>query len=341
MGKEENKRSLKLLLLLLKGVAAIVVLLMIILYFITFNNGLSVESDDWGNFGAYIGSVMGFLAFAGVLYSAHITKRKADEQLKQMELQHKENSDRDLFFKMLDLHINKVPNMEFHLNTRTLKGVKAFEKFVKIENNYLKFYMLQHFISIDESAFSCVDKEIIPMLKPPYKYQGFKEKIKEDTTVNKAKKKETEELDKIVHKVKENMPKLTLEEYYDLLHKAANDFNSEYIHNTGHYFRNLYYTMKITKELNFKSLDRYKSLLRAQLSKYEIFLSFYNAMSSKTSKDMIDLLIEYKIFNNIDPEELLLFNEFVEFDKGSDRCSSMLNKLLEKSKEKAREGKKS
>lgn len=78
-------------------------IIMCVLYFCVFNNGISQNSDDWSNFGCYMGSVTGLLAFAGVLYSIQLSNKI-----------HTEDSERDTFFKLLDLHTNKMSSVEFN-----------------------------------------------------------------------------------------------------------------------------------------------------------------------------------------------------------------------------------
>lgn len=107
--------------------------------------------------------------------------------------------------------------------------------------------------------------------------------------------------------------------------------NSSYLrmyskHNTdfGHYFRNLYRTFKIIdetefvniqeiddeieyEEQNFKQRYKYTSILRAQLSDYELFLLFYNCQSRLGVK-FKPLVEKYSLLKTI-PKHLIEYKE--------------------------------
>lgn len=104
---------------------------------------------------------------------------------------------------------------------------------------------------------------------------------------------------------------------------AADAIYHKYGHITGHYFRNLYYAMKITS--GFSNNNNYRELLRAQISRYEIAMNLYNALSSRSSVGMINLLNEYEIFDDKYKSDIYLLQILPE--------GVMLTDLLTKSKE--------
>ena len=55
---------------------AIVLLIAFICKF--YNTNFSDDSTDWGNFGAYLGSITGLLAFSGVLINIHLTQKQSN-----------------------------------------------------------------------------------------------------------------------------------------------------------------------------------------------------------------------------------------------------------------------
>jgi len=127
--------------------------------------------------------------------------------------------------------------------------------------------------------------------------------------------------------------------YLELRRELAREnttINSAYLkmygkHNTdfGHYFRNLYRTFKIIhetefvtlneiddkisnkeqvyKNLNYKERYKYSSILRAQLSDFELFLIFYNCLSNLGVK-FKPLIEQYSILKTM-PKHLIEHKE--------------------------------
>lgn len=58
-----------------------------------------------------------------------------------------------------------------------------------------------------------------------------------------------------------------------------NDWFSSHESQLGPYFRNLYHIIKFVKQSDVSDKRRYTSLVRAQLSKFELFFLFYNCVS--------------------------------------------------------------
>lgn len=82
------------------------IFLMLLLYFFKFNGKLSDLSDDWGNFGAYFGSITGLLAFLGVIY----TQFKSEERFEKLNVLNTKREDRDLYFKLTTIHNENLSN---------------------------------------------------------------------------------------------------------------------------------------------------------------------------------------------------------------------------------------
>jgi hypothetical protein len=79
----------------------VVVVVMLFAYVIKFAaNGTSDEPSDWAYFGSYLGSITGLLAFAGVLYSINESRKQS-----------KQNEERSLFFKHIELHQKQVASV--------------------------------------------------------------------------------------------------------------------------------------------------------------------------------------------------------------------------------------
>lgn len=73
----------------------------------------------------------------------------------------------------------------------------------------------------------------------------------------------------------------------------------------GHYFRNLYTTIKLVDQSEIQDKKKYTNIVRAQLSSYELLLLFYNCLSDNGRGKFKPLVEEYAIFKNL-PDKLLI-----------------------------------
>ena len=309
-------------------VLVIVPLGMIGFYIGVFYNGqLSSDASDWGAFGAYFGGIAGWMAFVGVLLTLGITRD-----------QNKDNSERDLFFKMLELYGAKFNNVEYGVE----RGAEAFKKYTEKANLYLKHVILYNYIieSIKEGKdINALDNLFYNTYNIKHIQSPITDIINRAMGVNiqnplKAIKTELEEnripiikgydISSFVREMLKDKP-LSIENIYVYIRKAADIIYDEYGHVLGHYFRNFYYVMKTTDTFNGKNSKNYKPLLRAQISRYEIAMNVYNALSSRSGVSMIEYLESYQIFKDLYDKDIFLF----ELSKEEDLLSELLNKSKE------------
>lgn len=106
--------------------------------------------------------------------------------------------------------------------------------------------------------------------------------------------------------------------------KASYDFHEIYLRDYneakadfGHYFRNIYRIIKIIDETDFYYDNKinefeikyqYSSILRAQISDYELGWIFYNCLSENGIEKFKPLIEKYSFFNNL-PKELISNSE--------------------------------
>lgn len=84
----------------------------------------------------------------------------------------------------------------------------------------------------------------------------------------------------------------------------------------GHYFRNMYHILKLIKETDFiTNKKRYSSLLRAQLSSYELVLLFYNTLGVYGVEKFKPLIEEYSFLKNLDWNLIFDSTHIDEYDK--------------------------
>ena len=92
--------------------------------------------------------------------------------------------------------------------------------------------------------------------------------------------------------------KLTGQGQARIIIDAYDTFHSRYQHEVGHYFRNLYRTLKLVDESHVNNKNDYTGILRAQLSSFELTLLFYNALHPVGQK-MKSLVERYKMLENL------------------------------------------
>ncbi|WP_037950701.1 MULTISPECIES: putative phage abortive infection protein [unclassified Sulfuricurvum] len=95
-----------------------------------------------------------------------------------------------------------------------------------------------------------------------------------------------------------------------------NKFYKQYGDELGQYYRTLYNILKLVERAEFLD-DKmvYTNLVRAQLSRYELSLLFYNCLSDYGKEKMAPLVKKYKIlkhleFNVLPNENIDIWNEF-------------------------------
>jgi hypothetical protein len=99
-----------------------------------------------------------------------------------------------------------------------------------------------------------------------------------------------------------------------LVEHAYMVFYKEQQKDLSHYFRNLYHVVKFVAESDMENKRRYTSLIRAQLSAYELVLLFYNCVTGLGEK-FKPLIEEYGLLEHLDltllfsPEHSKFYNE--------------------------------
>lgn len=89
--------------------------------------------------------------------------------------------------------------------------------------------------------------------------------------------------------------------------KVYLEYYTEFQNSFGHYFRNLYRILKLVDQTNFSFEEKYSytSIIRAQLSDFELLCLFYNCLSKNGVDNFKPLIENYAIFKNLPEDELL------------------------------------
>lgn len=256
------------------GIVSVVII--VGLWVFTYYNLKGVPHEDRGTFGDMFGSVNALfsgLAFAGIIFTILL-------QRKELKLQREEI---------------KLTRDEFVTQNRTLK-VQRFE------NTFFSLVALHNQI-VNNIVYV---KKTEPLIGTP------------KVTNHKGR-------DSFLH---------SFIELKNLLKGASNGVNIYLVFypkvktNFGHYYRNLYRIFKIIDETeffsysdldldksnpegqsaykvaNFKERYRYTSIVRAQLSDYELIFLFYNCLSVNGNHRFKPLVENYSLLKNLNQKEV-------------------------------------
>ena len=290
-----------------KAVMAILIicgLVPILLYFYAFHSGLSQSHASWAEFGSFLSPIISILAFTGLLYSIKLTRN-------QFQQQSEENS----FFNLINLHVNKVIKITGGKRLE-LEGMEAFKYYV---SEFETIYNTKCY----DYARSAMAYETDKL--PNLGYQFLYKKLTHGKECVFAGEKEIKHvLDYFMHHdndrwealksfVNESCSPLDREELQNIgalvfedssaefrIKKLSNIyelFYDKYGHMLGHYFRNMYYVLDYvdkTKQSRF-----FNRIYRAQLSRYELAMLFYNIMGPYTSTAFNRLVFKYDMLDDL------------------------------------------
>ncbi|EHR7166426.1 putative phage abortive infection protein [Vibrio parahaemolyticus] len=284
------------------GVFSIFAFAILLLYVIQFHGGLSDSHTSWGEFGSFFGGILSpivsILAFIGLLYSMDQTK-----------MQFKQQSEENSFYALLNFHHSKV-------SQTTYESYLGLDAFKALSGDFFELY--------EEYCFDIAKRKIQeePTQLPEYSYHFLSEVIKERSALVEGNGKNLVEYYFSLSKDKNELFKglfdanisesdkrklvaigdtlvrqLRSNERLGLIGKIYDDFYHNHGHILGHYFRNLYYTLEVAD--SSCRYDAYANILRAQLSRYELNLLFYNSVSSYSSEKFNRLLGKYNMLNGL------------------------------------------
>lgn len=334
--------------LILSGVITFIIIgsITVALWLIPVYNGLrylvlSQMELTLDEFGSFFASITGLLAFLAVLYTANIADKRAEEtitlaqkeaesnrdravkaeedtrlQAEEARQRYREDSERTIFFQLLDLHITKTST----IGSTNEKLAKYLENCIDRTEDYLYQYLTFTFLlnNADKiltgecittaSALQINPQEIFDKLSKIYDFRrdnvmtikdGIKDRFNNMLTYEKKAYIDDKAANYLVTDLIPNKNEL-----YKAMNFTANVIYKKFGSILGHYFRNMYYVMDTIN--NFSDQKNYKELFRAQLSRYELALGLFNAVSSNSSIKMIELLEEFDIFKDVYAEDLLL-----------------------------------
>ncbi len=252
--------------------------------FFWFNGELSTDHTLWGAFGDFIGGtlnpILSFLALIALLLTLILQSRQIEMSAEELSLSRDELS---LTRKELSRSADALNSQDKNLVTQ------------RFENTF--FRLIEHLeICRKNICYETFEKpevvgrdaiEQIYIIFTQYRLCSSVRERMESTQIFK-------EECKTLEGVQEEYDKFYTEKYGDDL---------------GQYFRTIYYILKFVDEANhLENKMFYSNLLRAQLSRYELCLIFYNSISKYGEEKMAPLVKRYKILKHIEQNRIPVQN---------------------------------
>jgi hypothetical protein len=278
-------------------------LIPIVLYFWVFHSGLAQNHTSWGEFGSFLSPIISILAFAGLLYSVELTKNQFQRQ-----------SEDSTFFSLINLHVNKVNQMTGGEKSE-VKGVEAFRyyasEFGVIYNDQCFYYALSamanetaklpnfgyQFLYKKMTREECPwagEKEVKHVLDYFERNSNDRGEALKQLVNESCSQQDREEVQTIGALVfEDSSPEFRIKKLSGLYEL----FYDKYGHVLGHYFRNMYYILRYIDET--KRSRYFSRIYRAQLSRYELAMLFYNIMGPYTSPAFNRLVFKYDMLDDL------------------------------------------
>lgn len=277
MDKQSSSKNYSVIIILFALIIVIGLWLLNLFYLKDFSESVR---GTYGDMFGVVNALFSGLAFAGIIVTIYL-------QTKELGLQRSELSD---------------TRMEFNTQNHTLK-LQRFEN---------TFFSL---LSIHHQIVNSIDLDIS---------QGNLREIMQGKTLNKLRLNGRDVFKEQYDNLKQSLKAINSiedinEKYLKYYEKVQTDF--------GHYFRTIYRIIKfvdnysiddnsINEDDKYKIKYNYTSMVRAQLSDYELLWIFYNCLSENGIEKFKPLIEKYTLFKNI-PLDKLANKEHKEFYESS------------------------
>lgn len=269
-------------------VSASIVVLVCILYFVVLYCFFPVGMEKRGQLGdmfGFIGALFSGLAFAGLIVTMLQQREDLQNQKDEIQLQRK-----DLEAQTAALQLQKE---EIAQTNKELKEQNKTIMLQRFENTFFNMLDMQQkilnelrYLQTGDFVQEHVGRKAIKELYSDIYYQC---KVKKISTLDGC-----------------------LNEYYQYVEDGQLD----------HYFRHLYRVIRYVDDYDINVLSveekyKYLCLLRAQLSKDELLIIFYNCISEYGCDKFKPLVEKYALFKNIRVGSLILTDHSSEFEKSA------------------------
>jgi len=292
--KEENDSEL----MIWGGIGIVIILgLWITTYFILKDIG-NTERGTLGDMFGSINALFSGLALAGIIFTILLQRKELGYQRREL----------------------RATRLEFYIQNETLR-------LQRFENTFFNLLSLHHQIVESMDFYKQIEKKNGSSVMITKKEYGIVTVKSRDV----FKQKYDDLLDYIVLQGNKSLNK----SYLDFYGSVQTDF--------GHYFRNLYRIIKFVHETEFASKEdlninieskaykdriaysmynhkiryKYTSMIRAQLSDYELLWIFYNCLSENGNEKFKPLIEEYALLKNLPKGKIHSIDLITEYAEGA------------------------
>ena len=278
MNQFSSKRVTKSV-LLIAAVGWLLALTVLSFYFFWFQGELSDKQDVWGSFGDFVGGTLNplfsFLALIALLLTIVLQTRQLEMSSEELALSRQE----------LALTRNEV--------SRSADALASQDKNLLLQRFETTFFnLLKHIEACrKEISYESGDKLVNGGDAIEKLYKKFQSNLTEVT--GRSGHFPIYTFKQSCHKI--NGIKLEYKKFYESKH--GDDL--------GQYFRLLYHILRFVDDNHqVENKSFYTNLLRAQLSRYELCLIFYNSISQFGEDKMAPLVKKYNILKHIEKSKI-------------------------------------
>ena len=322
--------------------------IMIVIYISNFFGWLSDDTEDWGNFGSYLGSITGLLAFSGVLFTASLSEKRADEEKGRREQAEKQaimRDERDQFFKMLGIYQYQIVYLsKKYLQEQLKTGRDAIAGYVK---EFQKYYYVSITLNQFKKAnckykdeysyfdyFNDIAKEAQAFSAPQDDYgdnfEEFIDNLIQNNSLGHLKEYDihTENECQVTscYSVMMSNGLISINDIYCSMKSVADYMYDSYEHQLGQYFRTICHLQEIVADDIER--EKYIAIFISQLSREELVLLLYYIVSSQIEPKAEQMFIDNEIFKNIFPENVLGCKYKVDQEKDKDKQRKIVNDFI-------------
>lgn len=263
-------------------------------YVINFGTDLSASNSDWGTFGDYIGGtlnpVIAGFAFYWIIQSYRLQKEELSEARELLQKQNSvlnEQNFESMFFQLMSL-LNEL------IKDLSLTGLKNGDE--SDEESPLFF----EGSVTNRKCFEKLHDILIRLFLYGYKRGDY---ITDESNPNQQhfNIKFFDSKNRVIGDCDLSAQVVFINQHYE-------KFYYDYGHIIGHYFRTVYNILKFVDTANIDETKKktYTNLVRAQLSKFELGLLFYNSINPKFgSSKFLPLIKKYDLLKHLEDEVLV------------------------------------
>lgn len=254
-----------------------VLIVIIVLYFLSifllyWLFGPWESGSDFGDTLGAINTLFAGLAFGGIIYTIFLQREELVLQRKDLELTRDElrGQKEEFITQNQTLNIQRFENTFFQLITlhhKIVDNIDLIETY-RFNSSIKLIRSVSINPSIENRERLVYGRDVFMM-----RYIDMKDELAKHSTV------------------------IRLSEVYS---KHYELFQTD----VGHYFRNLYRIIKFVDSSDIADKYTYTSIIRAQLSDYELLWLFYNCISDKGKDKFKPLIEKYTLFKNLPSDKL-------------------------------------